>query len=246
MNSKDVENKLLRKYKLRAHRAYIIVWIIIIGLLAAFGIPWLIGPIGFIFSKIPGWGDPNAASNIILDLDMLPSFLGGLVGILIGFVLEGVFFEQLRHLKKYEAYCVSLRGTFTSMLETCHRVKEENKLWEINKLLLEDVMTSVEKDALFYNLPRYLFFEVKFGKRKYNVKGVIHEKLHDINRILNAIQNEVYKYEKMSPGSNEEVQKKKELAAIYEELTNSICEFFMATEMTIPDVVSSKGNSTGE
>lgn len=243
MNSQTIKEKKLRKYNLCAHRIYIVFWIIFIALLAAFGIPWVIGLIGFIFRKIPGWGDPNASSGLVLSLDMLPSFLGGLVGILAGFILEGVFFEQLRHLKKYEAYCVSLKCTFDSMQEVCKKVEEEKQLYEINKLLFEDIMTSVENDALFYNLPRYLFFEVKIRGKKYNVKGNIHKKLHDINRVINNIENQLTEYENTIAGSKESKNIKVCIMKLYEELSSCIDDFRKLTNLKDSATIS-KTNST--
>ena len=85
----------------------------------------------------------------------LPDTLGGMIGILIGFLFEFLVFEKIRDLKKFETLYNLLDVELDDVLLDCLRNIDSSvsvnggKIYEIMQPVLEDIMDSAENLVLF-------------------------------------------------------------------------------------------------
>lgn len=132
----DEEKPDLHYYNVKKHQ--IIIWILIgvTFLVAVFGIPWVIGFVKWVFSWIPLWQKDTTVEGF--DLGVLPDFLGGMVGILVGFLMEWLLFSQLKTLSKYKAFLLSLDLELNSIYDLLTSENEYNPVIKI--IVLDDII----------------------------------------------------------------------------------------------------------
>lgn len=168
---------------------------------------------GKIWNMIPPVVEAGREDNT---LSVLPDFLGGLCGIIIGFLFDIWFIEKIRKISRYKFLSSSVNREFNQVLNSINNacngklqhliassekaakeneslpkgisivenkihydenlsgdiriIKDFCKKQEINRWDLDDIVTNVENDAIFYRLPFMI-----------GLKGKMTECLHVIN-----------------------------------------------------------------
>ena len=168
------------KYSIHGHRAVILVYMLLVFVVIIFVIPWLIGGIERLYvEKMPGWSDSveNVSSDISSDENQevqektieakfdkngLSNFLGGVVGVLIGFGLDFVFIDRLKHIRKYQ----SLISVIARELISMHKALKNKK--PINEQTIREILLGVDNINIIINVPRYFMCGKKPGRDIYN------------------------------------------------------------------------------
>lgn len=151
-------NKEFRYYSITAHQIVLVIWLIIISMLLIFIFSLFIGGIERLYQEWDGmWtGEDNresGTSGVGFNLGVLPDFLGGMVGILVGFFLEWLIFEKIKNLSKYRTIisCLKIEFDKIEMLLTHQRKK-------INEVITDDIVLSAENSVIIENLPHFFVF----------------------------------------------------------------------------------------
>lgn len=208
------KNKKNIHYSVFWHTFWIWVYMIVFVCLLVFAMSWVIGGVEKAFRSCNIWKDPSTQCETTqnsdctqdendeskkddekyLNIGVLPDFLGGLVGVVAGFLIEIIFIQRLRHLKKYQALCHSFYHIFKDLEENINYNlgelnKPELKLKELKAEIFTESINSVENDYIFYGLPRY-FGLLKIGP---DVKAIrlIYTSIHAINSALNEYRNDL-------------------------------------------------------
>lgn len=227
----------IKKYHANLCIFGLVVIMIVVFFLFLFGFPfflkWVYGKFanGMIWNKIPPIAETGQEDNA---LSVLPDFLGGLCGIIIGFLFDLLFIEKIRKISRYKFLSSSVNREFSVILKTianecstefklfldsvkdaakmgahlpdgitidnngtikCVEHAEESQKacfkqiqsicgrWfseeqELQRWDLDDIVTNVENDALFYRLPFMI-----------GLKGKMTESLHTINGCILRFNN---------------------------------------------------------
>ena len=88
--------KCLKYYNSISHKAYIAAKIIVVFGICAFGVPWCIGGIVHTFNLM-GWNEQGTWNNI----NIVVGFIGGFIGVVVGFFIESVLIRQWKNINKY-------------------------------------------------------------------------------------------------------------------------------------------------
>lgn len=151
-------NKEFRYYSITAHQIVLVIWLIIISMLLIFIFSLFIGGIERLYQEWDGmWtcedNRESGTSGVGFNLGVLPDFLGGMVGILVGFFLEWLIFEKIKNLSKYRTIisCLKIEFDKIEMLLTYQRKK-------INEVITDDIVLSAENSVIIENLPHFFVF----------------------------------------------------------------------------------------
>lgn len=151
-------NKEFRYYSITAHQIVLVIWLLIISLFLIFIFSLFIGGIERLYQEWDWmWtGEDNresGTSGVGFNLGVLPDFLGGMVGILVGFFLEWLIFEKIKNLSKYRTIisCLKIEFDKIEMLLTHQRKK-------INEVITDDIVLSAENSVIIENLPHFFVF----------------------------------------------------------------------------------------
>lgn len=163
----------LHSYDINKHQIIIVLLTIFVFVLMIFGIPWIvIGPVDWVFENImPLWVD-----SAVFNTEALPDFLGGMIGILAGFIMERSLFSRLVALSKYKTYLKILNNELKGIYEA---LEGEGKPCYIELGVLDDLILIADNNAVFYSLPRInlnnhkgeifnLLLDIYGGIRRYN------------------------------------------------------------------------------
>lgn len=181
MRKNDTDKpKKIKRYNVVKHQIWIISLMIVFVIILAFSLPWIIGVIELCFRNSKYWGyeliDDNGNLTDILNLSLLADFLGGLIGIIIGFLMELHFVEKLRILNHYQILLRGIGKELTKILDVfqarLREEKKEDRLCSFDIKILDDIVNDIDKESVFYNLPT-------ISPNKKN-RGQIHDKLHEI------------------------------------------------------------------
>ena len=116
----------LSYYSVWGHRIFLAICLLVVFIICIFVFPWILKLIYSFFSKIPGFFVGNSCE--INELSLLPDFLGGLCGILVGVFLDATIVSRWIHLKKY----TSLLGILNQEFD---EIKKLEKKWSVEKCL---------------------------------------------------------------------------------------------------------------
>ena len=173
-NSKNLEYKI-RSYNIWAHRIVLLLWLLVIAAILIFCFSLVVGWIEYAYR---GWTDVwtseeqagHAQSGWGFNLGVLPDFLGGMVGILVGFFLEWLIFEKIKNLSKYQTIisCLKIEFDKIEILLTHQRRK-------INEVITDDIVLSAENSVIIENLPHFFVFRrSRQGERLLSLLQEIH------------------------------------------------------------------------
>lgn len=115
--------------------------------------------------------------------DFIPNFLAGMLGIILGFLLDAVFIRRLKLLFDYIGIRYCLIADLKDVVHVCS-VNGTNLAYEKCELLyknIEKYFSNVDNRSILYNLPRYI-------KRK-SRKGIYAIKLGNILGLLQDIKD---------------------------------------------------------
>lgn len=168
-------NKEFRYYSITAHQIVLVIWMLIISLFLIFIFSLFIGGIERLYQEWDWmWtGEDNresGTSGVGFNLGVLPDFLGGMVGILVGFFLEWLIFEKIKNLSKYRTIisCLKIEFDKIEMLLTHQRKK-------INEVITDDIVLSAENSVIIENLPHFFVFRrSRQGERLLSLLQEIH------------------------------------------------------------------------
>ncbi|MCH5165040.1 MAG: hypothetical protein J1G01_01395 [Clostridiales bacterium] len=201
-------------YNTKSHIFIIIVEMILVFLLCVAVIPYMIKGIyslfesGYMpwFDKIPVSSTGSSAND---GTTKMPDFLGGMIGVILGFVFDLLFIVRIRRIVRYKLLMTSLTGEFDRLwndIDEKIRAEDRNEFKKqifefactnndtytvlnekvtlhvyplreslsdtIMKWAIGDIVSSVENESLFSNLPRsLLLFDLC---KKYSVADCIH------------------------------------------------------------------------
>lgn len=126
--------------------------------------------------------------KIGLNIGVIPDFLGGLIGILVGFYFEWLFFEKLQHINKYKAFKGCLENELNCILELLSDISNKfpNEINEIELTIFDDLIKSIDNSAIIYNLPRYCIFMPRGVL--YNCLADIYSYIEEYNRYFAALE----------------------------------------------------------
>ena len=237
--NKKLKDKGVKYYGPRRHILVIFIIMAVLSIVCVIGFP-------FVINAIVKEVIMPIASNWMLP-DNFTGFLGGFVGVVIGFLLDLTFIERIRNLNRYRALLNSLTDELRDILSAIYgrkdyvklfcedekeivnywnkdekfkieyasmgivkKYKEECNNYEIvkkyaqvdikkdtgneeynklNRWVLNDIVSSAENDALFYNLPTYFAIQDYLGKPNNEISACIHR----INGLIINFNN--FKYE---------------------------------------------------
>ncbi len=191
-DGKDSQEAVLRRFEVlksckNATRYNICrhMWVLIGYLLLCAVISIIIGAI-FVVSiyallkqviNVDNWGAIAVPSSE----NLLPDFLGGMAGILIGFFLEWLVFEKIKHMSKYKAILASLKIEFDKILT---QLKHHN-CRKIREIVLDDIVLSAENSMILNNLPGYwLFRRFKGSETIFSLLQEIHGHIQIRNKAI--------------------------------------------------------------
>ena len=123
--------KSLRYYSINFHRFWIIVYMGIAFFASVALLTLLIRGIFAVYQKID-FLDLDGSG----DLSYLADFLGGMIGVLVGFAMESMFISRLHHLKRYKALISSLNPELLQV----KKVVEVNWNYNIMRKRLAELM----------------------------------------------------------------------------------------------------------
>lgn len=172
-------------YNLTAHRAWLWASLFIVAILCAgvfaLAIKWFYYLLVFIIPE--GFFGFKGQYE-----DILPDFLGGLCGIIIGASLDSFIISRLEHLKKYEAIVNVLNYEIQEieLALTGDEPMDRNMIIPLPNF--ESVFDSADMLALFYSIPRFF----PFGKKITLVDEIriITIALKNLNVYLKEIHND--------------------------------------------------------
>lgn len=182
-------NKELRYYSITAHQLVLVSWLIIISLLLIFIFSLFIGGIERLYQEWDGmWAaevnGESSTSGLGFNLGVLPDFLGGMIGILVGFFLEWLIFEKIKNLSKYRTIISCLNLEFEKIKEVL-----DLHTYMIREIIIDDIVLSAESSVIIYNLPHFCVF----------IRSIQGEKILSLlQEIHGAIENRNYAIEYQS------------------------------------------------
>lgn len=157
---------MLKYYCVWLHKLWIYFVMVVttagIIIAGAFLFYWLVDKVP-IFKEIITIKPTDTEGELIGEstASILPGFITGIIGIVLGFWLESVFIERLRILKKF---C----GLRCCLLEQMRFVLNElvvnNKNSTVNLYAIENIVSSPDSLAVLYSLPRYIKFPRHYGE----------------------------------------------------------------------------------
>lgn len=164
----DYDKEKCHYYSVREHKAFFIILIVLAFIVCAFVFPWLLG---VIVHSLVGWNKTGNADVIwffsVNDNNLLPDFMGGMVGLFTGFIVEWWLIGKLQHISKYSSIVDPLFKQLSKIKQDALKfigyleVKEkENPNIEICRDMfdywrVEDLVKNLDNYSLLYNLPRY-------------------------------------------------------------------------------------------
>ncbi|MDE6285119.1 MAG: hypothetical protein K2M17_05175 [Bacilli bacterium] len=209
------------------------------------GLPWVAGLIFMVLNKM------TFQENITFEQcfgtgDILPNFLGGFIGIVIGFVVEYSLINAMRTLYKYTTLLKLLELTFgdiTALISNYFTNKESvvanatNKnsrcnivyalgcsLQRIQPELFNDIINTAEYNTILLSLPL----------SKKNTRSLIYKYLHQINAVIQ--KNSQYIKAFLAEMTSEKLI---EVEQSYVEINNAIYKFCCLSNINI-DIKESK------
>lgn len=152
------EKNKLSYYSIFGHRVFLLICLIvftiiltIVGVLVTRGLFWFFSFIPFLLVE--------------QDLTYLSSFLGGLLGIVVGFFIDAIIISRWKRLKNYQMLLDLLLNEFEdierALLILYKMKKERGEMFEVSTPVIKSIVENVDNISIFYNLPRYLNFEEK-------------------------------------------------------------------------------------
>lgn len=181
-------NKEFRYYSITAHQIVLVIWLTIISLLLIFIFSLFIG---WIEHTYHGWTDVwadteqtgNEQSGLGYNLGVLPDFLGGMVGILVGFFLEWLIFEKIKNLSKYRTIISCLKIEFDKIeMLLKNDIKNRKKIREV---IIDDIVLSAENSVIIENLPHFFVFRrSRRGEELLSLLQEIHGEITQRNKAL--------------------------------------------------------------
>lgn len=140
---------------------------------------------------IPDSSKEISDDNFLRNLsNYAPDTFGGIIGVVIGFLLEGSLVQKNRDLKKYKTLVNILLLEFCDIEETLKQdmqsVNSNNIIvHQIISPILSDVMDSAENLVLFYK--KCVYRDERSGEKRYKLLEVLREISSDIYKYNNAI-----------------------------------------------------------
>ena len=202
-------------YNVKAHRAVLVIEMLLIAAIMIFCFSILVGAIEMSYAEWESlWS--RAGDDGKLNLGVLPDFLGGMSGILAGFLLEWGIFEKIKNLSKYETIISCLELEFKKIEDTLKGVRRT-----ICEITLDDIVLHAENSNAIYNLPSYIIIRSKLGENILDSLQEIHGKIEKRNFALKdksaecepiRIEDEIKEYFKRK---NPEAKVQKEKKALY-------------------------------
>lgn len=167
INHSKESNLLPKHYNVLAHKIVLILWLIIIMTLLIFLFSLCVGGIELLYHTKWNnlWGENSEAGK--LNIGVLPDFLGGMAGILVGFFLEWLIFEKIKNLSKFQAILSCLEIEFKKIKKTL-----KTKRVSICEIVIDDIVLSAENSIILFNLPGYLIVKIK---RKGEILSLLQE-----------------------------------------------------------------------
>ena len=180
----------LSYYDIKFHKKFLLLYALLTLILCLVVFVLLLRGIFEIIYHLPFLKLGNGSSG---DYSYLADFLGGLIGIIIGFIADAVYISRWQHLKKYKALLNILNPEFDSVKNLIRNkwgfdgTKIKNTTTDIEAPMLKEIVTTVDGISTFYNLPRWnIWFEeqgnfareiqeINAGIRKWNDKEVTDE-----------------------------------------------------------------------
>lgn len=205
-------------YNIGRHRVALIFWMIglfllsvIVGAIISGGIYELLhmrcdmGDKAFLFA------DRENHESGCLDIKVLPDLLGGMIGILMGFILEWLVFEKIKHISKYQAILSCLKIEFKKILVTLR----STGIWTVNEIVLDDIVLSAENSIILNNLPGCALFKKFRGSEEiFSLLQEIHGNIERRNRALEekekGIIEELNYWKIQNPNAQQEQKEKME------------------------------------
>lgn len=188
LTNKKNENKKYQYYSIGWHQFALVIWMVFIALLLIFGLSLFVGFVEHIYH---GWtdvwaseGNPESKQGCGFNLGVLPDFLGGMVGILAGFILEWLVFEKIKNLSKYKTIISCLKIEFEKDLV----VLGAKEVCKINEIVIDDIVLSAENSVIIYNLPSYFLFKrSNKGEEFLNLLQEIHGYITKRNKTIKEV-----------------------------------------------------------
>lgn len=192
----------VRYYNVTAHKIVLLVWLIIIAGISILIFSMCVAGIEYVFRSCADlWSQEPEKGK--LNLGVLPDFLGGMTGIIVGFFLEWFVFEKIKTLSKYQTVLSCLKIEFDKIIIT---INKETR--EISEIILDDIVLSADNSIILYNLPRYFIFlnkgkgeilsllqEIHGNVQEYNRKG---DAAKDFSKEKEKILSDITKFRKMT------------------------------------------------
>ena len=200
----------LKYYNITGHKWALFGWIVGIGILCIFIFAFFSGGIEWIF-RIMGIWKTTGCDESYLNLSILPDFLGGMIGILVGFFLDWFIFDKFRCLVKYEAILSVLNVELNDIIDSLMQRDQ------LDLIVMRDILESEENSVVLYNLPHYCLFNKK------NSRHIFSE--------LRSIYNSLRQYTDAKGCDSESLIKK-----TIDESKEHICYFKKLTDSTYQNI----------
>ncbi len=202
---KDEENKL-SYYNIGRHKAVLIIYALLCLVLSVAVFVIALRLIFGLFGLIPILSIGQSGN----DLSYLADFLGGFIGIIVGFLADAMFISRLQHLKRYRSLLNILNKELNGVKNTLKYVwgindllyknKKENKTLKIfndagfldenDNLKPLDIINEIFKLLEFYNTDKHHknFYDKLFE----NLKAIFTdaEDIENIQKRLNSLNND--------------------------------------------------------
>lgn len=170
------EKSKLRFYSILGHRIFLIVCLVLFMIIATVVGVFVTRLLFWLLTLIP-------ILKIENDVAYLSSFLGGLLGIVLGFFIDAIIISRWKRLKSYQMLLGILLNELEdveSALLSLYEKRRKNGVFSISIPVLKSVVENVDNISIFYNLPRYLVFEEK-GNFVREIK-FIKKEIDELNR----------------------------------------------------------------
>lgn len=192
-------NKEFRYYSITAHQIVLVIWLLIISLFLIFIFSLFIGGIERLYQEWDWmWtGEDNresGTSGVGFNLGVLPDFLGGMVGILVGFFLEWLIFEKIKNLSKYRTIISCLKLEFDKILGTI----KQHPNSEFREVVLDDIVLSAENSSVIFNLSSYYIFRSRTGKTMLDKLQNLHGLIDNRNILIAGINEQEQRLERFN------------------------------------------------
>ena len=128
------------------------------------------------------------------NLGVLPDFLGGMVGILVGFFLEWLIFEKIKNLSKYRTIISCLKLEFDKILGTI----KQHPNSEFREVVLDDIVLSAENSSVIFNLSSYYIFRSRTGKTMLDKLQNLHGLIDNRNILIAGINEQEQRLERFN------------------------------------------------